>query len=94
MMIVVILLTILSFGICFPTVDLGPPTKRPKIAHLYSPAYQQNLPQHPQSSENLKGYTGDPVHQSLGQPNQRKTPVMKEIVGLRRIVAVGERKKK
>jgi hypothetical protein len=90
MMIVLTLLTILSFGICLPTVDMGPPIKRPKIAHLYNPAYQQPLSQHPQSSENLKAYTGDPINQSLGPPNQRKTPVMKEIVGLRRIVAVGE----
>jgi hypothetical protein len=98
-MILLTLLSLLSLSICFPTDEMGPPTKKPKIdvtisvpivhhvPHLYPPAIHQIPTQYRQPTA---AYTEEPYHKPLGPPKYRKTPIMKEIRALQRIVAIGE----
>jgi hypothetical protein len=89
-MILLLWLSILSFGVCLPTDDIEPPIKKPKIdyvdhvPHLYNPSFHQPPTPLPQSySQNL-------IHNAIEPPKERKTPIMKEVTVLQRIIAIGE----
>jgi hypothetical protein len=83
--------------------EIEPPLKKPKIdvttamsnvehAHPLNPAFHlsSTLTEPPQPTALLKAHIGDPSHKEIWPRYERKTPILKEIVDSRRVIAIGE----